>query len=155
MDGHLYRGCLGRDACPVDRCWNGRRLRPCSGSIRADAFDQPLQVLRYTASDCANCLHAIDLTVDGAMRTPAGRRVDRWTICQLGLWAGPATLYNLLNHRAPVKRLGHCSSFADTPRDAMRPELVKQRLDDKIRARADRARLREQRKPPKRAPPKG
>lgn len=143
LDGHLYNGCVGLANCPADRCWNGRRLRPCSGTIHADAFDQPLKVVRYTASDCPNCLHAVDLAVEGELRTPAGRRVERWTICELGLWAGPASLYNLLNHRAPVERLGHCPSFAKTPRELMRPELVAQRQADKARAKAHRAKRRE------------
>ena len=106
LDGHLYSGCIGRQICPVDRCLNGRRVRPCDGSIRADRFDQPLKVRRYVSTECANCLHAVDLAVENPLRTPGpgGRRVERWTICELSLWAGPCTLYNLLNHRAPVKR---------------------------------------------------
>jgi hypothetical protein len=151
LDGHLYSGCVGLANCPAGRCWNGRRLQPGSGTFHADAFDQPLKVLRYTASDCANCRHAVDLRSDGEMRTPGGRRVERWTICELGLWAGPASLYNLLNHRAPVKGLGHCASFAATPPALMRPELVKQRQADRQRAKERRAKLRQA----KQGPPAG
>jgi|SRR5581483_4637983 len=145
LDGHLYSGCVGLEACSAERCWNGRRLHTIAGAIRADAFDQPLKVVRYTASDCANCLHAVDLAVEGELRTagPHGRRVERWTMCELGLWAGPASLYSLLNHRAPVKRMGHCPEFMETPPELMRPELVKQRHADQERARARRAKLRE------------
>ncbi|HEX6512481.1 MAG TPA: hypothetical protein VF157_09300 [Chloroflexota bacterium] len=142
LDGHTYRGCVGAANCCAQRCWNGRRLEVASGGLRADPFDRPLKVLRYTASDCPNCLHAVDLRVDGEMRSPGGRLVKRWTTCELGLWAGPASLYNLLNHRAPVKRLGHCPRFANTPPAQMRPELVHQRAADQTRARVRRAKQR-------------
>jgi len=56
----------------------------------ADAFDRPLQVVRYTASECANCAHAVDLWLDRELRSPGGRNIKRWTICELGLWAGRA-----------------------------------------------------------------
>ena|SRR5438105_3366006 len=132
--------------CPAARCWNGRRVRtlPDTGAcIQADAFDRPLKVVRYTASDCANCQHAVDLDVAGELRSAGGRLIERWAMCELGLWAGPASLYNLLNHRAPIKSLGPCPSFADTPPAQMRPELVAQRLADQERARRRRAKLRE------------
>jgi hypothetical protein len=60
----------------------------------------------------------------------------------MGLWAGPASLYNLLNHRAPIKHLGHCPSFDPRPLERMRPELTRQREADQARSRARRARLR-------------
>jgi hypothetical protein len=143
LDGHKYSGCLGQ-ACPAVRCWNGRRVRLTGGGpVPADAFDRPLQVVRYTASDCPNCRHAVDLQVAGELRSPGGRAVKRWTICELGLWAGPASLYNLLNHRAPIKHLGHCPEFEDTPREQMRPELARQRQADQARARRRRERLRQ------------
>ncbi|HLG69585.1 MAG TPA: hypothetical protein VK009_04085 [Chloroflexota bacterium] len=142
LDGHRYLGCVGVASCPAERCWNGRRLKVGNREMRSDAFDRPLRVLRYTASDCANCLHAVDLRVDGEMRSPGGRLVKRWTACELGLWAGPASLYNLLNHRVPLRRPGHCLHFAETPPEQMRPELVRQRAADQARARARRARLR-------------
>jgi hypothetical protein len=142
LDGHLYSGCMGPAKCPAERCWNGRRLRLSATEVRADAFDRPLKVLRYTASDCPNCAHAVDLRPDCEMRSPGGRLIKRWTICELGLWAGPASLYNLLNHRAPVKRIGHCPSFAERPAEQMRPELVRQREADRIRAAKRRERLR-------------
>lgn len=142
LDGHAYSGCVGLERCPAERCWSGRRLRSPHGSRRADAFDRPLKVLRYMASDCANCRHAVDLEVQGELRSAGGRAIKRWTMCELGLWAGPASLYNLLNHRAPLKRLGHCPDFADTPPEQMRPELVRQREADRARAQARRARLR-------------
>jgi len=143
LDAHRYDGCVGLACCPVDRCWNGRRLHTGCGSVQADAFDRPLKVLRYTASNCPNCSHAVDLNVEGELRSAGGRLIERWTICELGLWAGPASLYNLLNHRAPVKRLGHCASFEDTPQDLMRPELAAMREADQARARRRRAALRE------------
>lgn len=138
LDGHMYSRCVGPSACPAERCWNGRRLH--AGSvIRADVFDRPLQIKRYTASDCPNCRHAVDLNVEGELRSPGGRLIKRWTTCDLGLWAAPASLYNLLNHRAPVKRSGRCPSFEDTPAEVMRPELLRQRIADRQRARANRA----------------
>ncbi|HVA23191.1 MAG TPA: hypothetical protein VMW62_02250 [Chloroflexota bacterium] len=118
------------------------RLAHAGEQVQADAFDRPLKVQGYTASDCPNCVHAVDLHVQGELRTAAGRLVKRWTLCELGLWAGPASLYNLLNHRAPVKRRGRCPSFQETPLSEMRPELVRHRQDDQARARERRARLR-------------
>lgn len=141
-DSHTYTGCLGA-ACPVERCWNGRRVRPISGRVRVDAFDRPLKVLRYTASDCPNCKHAVDLQVEGELRSPGRHVIKQWTICELGLWAGPASLYNLLNHRAPVTRVGHCASFDQQPPDQMRPELLQKRAADQARSRDRRARLKE------------
>jgi hypothetical protein len=137
---------VGLACCPVERCWNGRRLHTgCSAGepVTADAFDRPLKVLRYTASDCPNCRHAVDLEVNGELRSAGGRTIERWTICELGLWAGPASLYNLVNHRAPVKRVGRCPSFEDTPADLMRPELRSRRAADQERARRRRAKIRE------------
>jgi hypothetical protein len=87
----------------------------------------------------------VDLQVDGELRSAGNRPIKQWTICDLGLWAGPASLYNLLNHRAPVKRIGHCPSFQRRPPAQMRPELVQRRLDDKARSRARRARLKKER----------
>jgi len=142
LDNHAYHGCVGLDCCPAERCWNGRRLHAAEGAVCADAFDLPLKVVRYTASDCPNCQHAVDLRVEGEMRSAGGRLVERWTICERGRWAGPASLYNLLNHRAPVKQLGHCPSFLETPREQMRPELLRQREADRQRAQARRARKR-------------
>jgi len=142
LDGHLYSGCIGPDQCSADRCWNGRRLRDATGEMRADAFDRPLQVVRYTASECANCAHAVDLWLDRELRSPGGRNIKRWTICELGLWAGPASLYNLLNHRAPIKHIGHCTRLSERPAEQMRSELVKQREADRLRAVARRDRLR-------------
>jgi hypothetical protein len=118
------------------------RLSHTGQEVPVDAFDRPLRVVRYTASDCPNCVHASDLKVRGELRSTGGRPVERWTVCDLGLWAGPASLYNLLNHRAPVKRPGHCPSFEDTPPEHMRPELVRKRQGDQLRARRRRARLR-------------
>ena len=118
------------------------RLSHAGEKVLADAFDRPLKVLRYTASDCPNCIHAVDLKVQGELRAAGGRLVKRWTTCELGLWAGPASLYNLLTHHAPVKRLGHCASFEGTPPDQMRPELLRKRQGDQRRARQRRARLR-------------
>lgn len=142
LDGHRYSACVGPSVCPVERCWNGRRLH-VGGLVRADSFDRPLDVRRYTASDCPNCRHAVDLDVDGELRSNGGRLITRWTVCELGLWAGPASLYNLLNHRAPVKSIGHCPHFEDTPMDDMRPQLLRQREADRQRARARRAELRQ------------
>jgi hypothetical protein len=145
LDVHRYSGCVGLACCPADRCWNGRRLHTgcTSGApVQADAFDRPLQVLRYTSSDCPNCRHAVDLEIEGQLRSAGGRLVERWTICDAGLWAGPASLYNLLNHRAPIRRLGHCPSFEDTPPEDMRPELVAKRAGDLARTRRRRAELR-------------
>jgi len=144
LDGHTYSGCLGAN-CPVERCWNGRRLRPLNGAVRADTFDRPLRVLRYTASDCANCVHAVDLHVEGEMRSAGGRRMRRSTLCELGLWAGPASLYNLLNHRVPRRYVGRCESFQARTRQQMRPELLRQREADQARSRARRDRRREAR----------
>lgn len=153
LDGHRYCGCVGLSSCTAVRCWNGRRLKREreAGQVCADPFDRPLQVLRYTASDCPNCQHAVDLKVSSELRSAAGRSIDRWTICELNLWAGPASLYNLLNHRAPVKYTGHCPSFLQTPPEQMRPELARQREADRERARARRARLKEVRERPRAA----
>ncbi|HLG70815.1 MAG TPA: hypothetical protein VK009_10365 [Chloroflexota bacterium] len=142
LDGHTYSGCLGQ-ACSADRCWNGRRVQFAGvrGTITVDAFDRPLKVLRYTACDCANCLHAVDLEVPRELRSPGGRLIKRWTICEMGLWAGPASLYNLLNHRVPLRHVGACASFVARP--ALRPELQRQREADQERSRQRRARLRE------------
>ncbi|HLY65621.1 MAG TPA: hypothetical protein VKU60_08805 [Chloroflexota bacterium] len=118
-------------------------MRTGGGAVCADVYDQPLKVVRYTASDCPNCRHAVDLLAPAELRSPGGRLIKRWTICELGLWAGPASLYNLLNHRAPVTRLGHCPSFEDTPHELMRPELLHQRQADQARANARRIRVRE------------
>ena len=63
-------------------------------------------------------------------------------LCAGPLWAGPASLYNLLNHRAPIKHIGHCIRFSERPAEQMRPELVKQREADRLRAVARRDRLR-------------
>lgn len=143
LNGHRYEGCVGLAGCFAERCWNGRRLRASQDGPHADGFDRPLNVLRYTASDCPNCAHAVDLHPEGELRSAGGRVITRWTVCELGLWAGPASLYNLLNHRAPVRHPGHCPDFMATPRDRMRPELLRQRAADQARARARRARLRQ------------
>jgi hypothetical protein len=142
LDGHRYSACIGPEQCWAERCWNGRRLRLAGGRMRADVFDRPLRVVRYTASDCANCVHAVDLETEQALLSCGGRAIKRWTNCELGLWAGPASLYNLLNHRVPVKRVGHCPAFTERSRDQMRPELAAKREGDRARSRARRAALR-------------
>ena len=142
LDGHRYSACIGLAACWAERCWNGRRLRPAPDGPHADSYDRPLKVLRYTASDCPTCIHAVDLQPEGELRSAGGRLITRWTVCELGLWAGPASLYNLLNHRAPVRHPGHCPDYQSTPPERMRPELRRQRIADQARARARRARLR-------------
>jgi hypothetical protein len=154
LDGHTYSGCIGPASCWAERCWNGRRLTTAGGEVVADAFDRPPRVLRYMGSNCANCLHAVDLHVGGGMRSagPGGRLVKRWTVCELGHWTGPASLYNLLNHRAPIKHVGRCPSFEKTPPEHMRPELARQKATDQARANARRARLRKGSHQPAEAP---
>lgn len=142
LDGHRYTGCIGPEDCWAERCWNGRRLRSAGGPMRADSFDRPLKVARYTASDCANCVHAIDLHAEYGLRSHSGRMIKHWTNCELGLWAGPASLYNLVNHRVPVKHVGHCPSFDERPAEHMRPELAAKRRADRARSSARRAALR-------------
>jgi len=141
LDGHRYEGCVGLELCSAERCWNGRRLRS-SGLVRADAFDKPPRVQGYVGSGCGNCRHAVDLQVDGELRSAGGRRIGRWTICDLDLWEGPASLYNLINHRAPMKVPGPCPSFVDTPSELMRPEIVRHRQVDRERSQARRLRRR-------------
>ncbi|MFI5267981.1 MAG: hypothetical protein ACHQ7M_11450 [Chloroflexota bacterium] len=142
LDGHVYAGCVGLAECCAERCWNGRRLHPAEEGVHADVYDQPLKIERYVASDCPNCAHAVDLQVGGGLRSAGGRLIARWTICELGLWAGPASLYSLLNHRAPVKHAGRCAQFVDTPPERMRPELARLRAADRTRAGARRAKAR-------------
>jgi len=141
-DSHLYSGCLGA-GCPIDRCWTGRRLRTSGGPVRPDAYDKPLKVLRYTASECAACKHAVDLMVGAGMRSAGGRTIKRWTICDQELWASPASLYNLVHHRAPKKIVGPCPSFTATPPAQLRPEVIHKRKQDLARSRARRARVKE------------
>ena len=131
-DSHHYFGCIGVAACPVDRCWNGRRLHADStGRLSLDAFDRPVQVNRYTACKCPTCINAVD--VAGAILSAAGRPVERWTTCRLGLWAGPVSIYNLVNRRIPLKHVGPCQDYVPAP--DMRPEVAKKREEDRERTR--------------------
>ena len=137
LDGHRYSGCVGLDSCPAERCWNGRRLRH-RGPIVPDAFDRPPKP-RYTGAPCASCQHAVDVQVQGELRAASGRVIERWTMCEEGLWTGPISLYNLVSHRAPIALRGPCPSYLDTPREQLRPELVQRLTADRDRARARRA----------------
>jgi hypothetical protein len=142
LEGHVYSGCVGVAKCPAERCWNGRRLRIVEGGLRVDAFEQPRLATGYIGGDCPNCVHAVDLDGERQLHAPGGRGCKQWTMCELGLWDRPASLYNLLNHRAPVTQAGHCPSLLKRSEEQMRPELAHKREGDRRRSLARRARLR-------------
>ncbi|MHB8618325.1 MAG: hypothetical protein ACYDAG_01935 [Chloroflexota bacterium] len=127
-----YSGCVGTKACPAGRCWNGRRLRaPERDVVEIDAFDRPRKVDRYTAAQCPTCTNVLD--VDGDLLSPGGRKIARWTACREGMWMGPVSIYNLVNRRIPLKRVGPCELYAAAVE--LRPEVRKKREEDRERTR--------------------
>ena len=125
-----YRGCVGLRACAAQgtvKCWSGHYL-----ATAGERLLHEIRVDRYTPAQCATCANAVDAP---EARRHSGRLTDtRLVACTAGLWTGLCSVYNLHNHRIPLKPAGDPPCPRYKPAPELRPELVQQRRQDAARS---------------------
>lgn len=138
-EARRYVGCVGLAQCAAAgtvRCWSGHYLSVARGEhILVEV--QP----DYTPSQCTTCANAVDAQVARKTKSTADGRL---VTCSAGLWTGLVSVYNLINHRVPVKAEARppCPSYVELAPAEYRDELKAKRAYEAERQRAKRRELR-------------
>jgi hypothetical protein len=149
-----YTRCIGRNACVAlgtKRCWDGSLLTvgPLVNVSAAPRMEEsPRRQYQRSATNCATCANTIEVKEAARPQLPRVRYADnRLFACTRGMWTGLCSMYNLNNHRAPLKdaALGGCPEYVPVPEDQLRPELIQQWNAHRERARTRRQLIQEAR----------